>query len=501
MISLERHMEHRWIIDKNVNSKELLSEFAVIMKDVANALDFDDIKQYISQNGIYQGRNNDGYKITIGVRLLQACYYMFGYSFNSKNAKKVFMPSPMTVNIFSTNNPKIHTENYLVNLFSMQYPNPFNRTPSCFEIYIGRLIVKLLLDKRIEQKLYIDECVWFLPFIEKVSSNVYEELIESIIEYRNLTYDEKLHMFQSVRNYNYLFSNVMHEMNYYFLRLFNDFGVLSISPDPNHNDGKIFRFKHGNGKTYRNDAWKSRAACSGYVKLSEEIIDSAIKLSERFSAFDIPTKENDDFVLSRRDWLTNLYEIEPLEYLDCIGSQINRQNEVSAIVNQMIYASKYGSRDGKEFETALEPFMELFRETRNIEIISGAGNTDLLCTMENFENDSLYKMNVDAKTRGKALEGINPSRITRHIDKHGAKFCVVVAPKFARGVSYDIKNSQIVTVRSEDFGAYCYRECIKSNDGQADFSSIYNIISTNLGTDITEHIRELTAMRYGVICE
>ena len=114
MITLERHMEHRWIIDKNVNSKELLSEFAVIMKDVANALDFDDIKQYISQNGIYQGRNNDGYKITIGVRLLQACYYMFGYSFNSKNAKKVFMPSPMTVNIFSTNNPQKLHKFYLI---------------------------------------------------------------------------------------------------------------------------------------------------------------------------------------------------------------------------------------------------------------------------------------------------------------------------------------------------------------------------------------------------
>ncbi|MEE1050114.1 MAG: hypothetical protein U0M60_22145, partial [Clostridia bacterium] len=76
MIALERNMEHRWIIDKNVNSKQLLSEFARIMKDVNNTSDFDDVKKQISRDGIYQGRSDDGYKITIGVRLLQACYYM-----------------------------------------------------------------------------------------------------------------------------------------------------------------------------------------------------------------------------------------------------------------------------------------------------------------------------------------------------------------------------------------------------------------------------------------
>ena len=52
--------------------------------------------------------------------------------------------------------------------------------------------------------------------------------------------------------------------------------------------------------------------------------------------------------------------------------------------------------DGKEFENSLKPFMELFRETANVEIISGAGNTDLLCAMEDAD-ENIYKMNVDAK--------------------------------------------------------------------------------------------------------
>lgn len=498
MIELERSMTHRWIIDKNVNSKDILSDFAAIIKDANNGFDFNEVIDQAYERGSYKGRSLSGSTITIGVRLLQACYYMFGYSFNTEDAKKIFMPTPMTMNIIKTSDYQKQAENYLVNLFCIQYPHPFNRTPSCFQIYIGRLFVKLLLDERIDKRIYIDECLWFLPFIEKVTPEVYESLVESILEYRQLSYIDKLASFQSVPDYNYLFANVTHEMNYYFLRLFQDFGVFSILPDESHNDGHLFKFKHGKGETYRNDAWKSRSSNSGYVVLSSTVSSAAEKLSNSFSTYDIPTKENDEDILTKRDWLTNIYEIEPLDYLRTINSTVNPRNEVSTIVSTMIHASKFGSRDGKEFEYALDPFMNLFRETRNVEIISGAGNTDLLCTMEDYNTERLYKMNVDAKTRGNALTDVNPARIIKHIRKHGAKFCIIIAPKFAFGVNLDIQHCQIVTVRSEDLGAYCYRECIESRDGQADFSEIYNIIQNNLGKDITSDIRNLTAERYGV---
>ena len=63
----------------------------------------------------------------------------------------------------------------------------------------------------------------------------------------------------------------------------------------------------------------------------------------------------------------------------------------------MVHNSKYGSRDGKTFERSLKPLFEIFRENRSVEIISGSGDTDLLCVMDN-EKDELYKVNVDAKT-------------------------------------------------------------------------------------------------------
>lgn len=501
MIQLERKMTHRWIIDKNVNSKDILADFTALVSNAQNGFTMGDL----INDTIVQARDGRGSGITIGVRLLQVCYYMFGYSFNIERrageVTKIFMPSPMTMNILNTNDDVEKAKNFLVNLYCIQYPHPFNKTPSEFEIYIGRLIVKLLLDDRIGKKLYIDECIWFLPFIEKLTQDVYESLVSSIIEYRSLTFDSKLELFHTVDDYNYLFANVTHEINYYFLRLFQDFGVFEIYGDRQHNNGNLFRFRHGNHtthETYRNDAYKTRTSYSGYVKLNPQMVEFAERLNAEFSAFEIPTKWDSEGVMSKRDWLTNLYEIEPLNYLSCINTSINRRNEVSAIVNQMIHASKYGSRDGREFENALEPFMNLFRETIDVEIISGAGNTDLLCTMEEADSTLLYKMNVDAKTRGTALESINPVRLTNHIVRHGAKFCIVVAPKFASGVNNDIRNTQIVTVRSEDLGAYCYRECTESSDGYADFSSILKIINSNMGKDITGQLQLLTATRYGL---
>ena len=274
-------------------------------------------------------------------------------------------------------------------------------------------------------------------------------------------------------------------------------GVIKIHADSKHNGGRLFSFHHGNGTTMRNDAYDSGKKCSGYVELSDNVIVSAKKLIAKYSAFDEPTTMSTVGINSQRDWLTALYETEPLSYINCISNAVDREKEISDTIQNMVYASKYGSHDGKDFENSLEPFMYLFRETCNVDIISGSGNTDLLCAMEDSAKD-IYKMNVDAKTRKVGLEEINARRLENHIDKHGSKFCIVVAPRFASGISGDIHGHRIVTVRADDFGAYCYKECKNSKDGFADFESIHKIIESCMGTDITEAIRDLTTQRYGI---
>jgi hypothetical protein len=506
MIQLNRSMIHKWIIDKNVNSKDILEEFTASVISAHKGFNFDEIiNQTISQGRkIDEFHVNKGSSITVGVRLLQACFYMYGYSTNLDSGKKIFMPSPMTLNISSTLSEEDKAKNYLVNLFCMQFPHPFDWTPDCFQIYFGRLFVKLLSDSRINNRLYIDECIWFLPFIETINHESYEVLIESILEYRSYNFFTKKELFESIENYDHLFANVTHEINYYFLRFFADCNVFNLVEDRSHNEGKLFKFLHSKTETsttFRNNAYQSSQKYTGYIELTNIVKVSAKKLDNTFSAFDVPSHIDGIEIFTRENWMTNIYQIEPLKYLSCIDTKVDQNSEIMTIVTEMITASKFGSKDGKEFENSLEPFIKLFKETMNVEILSGAGNTDLLCTMEEQPTALLYNMNLEAKTRGSALEGVLTTRINKHIKKHGSKFCVIVAPRFSRGVFDDIFGNEIVTIRSEEFGNYCYKECRNSINGLADFSSILKIINNNMGTDITNKVRLLTETRYGLPVE
>lgn len=494
MIELRRSKDHKWIMQKNISSKDIIQAYLGCIKN--SSVDYESVKNQLRDEGVYYGRSAEGSKNTMGVRFSQMCFYMFGY----KTRDKYFIPSPMTHNIFKENCKILPENNSLVTLFSMQFPNPYSNTPQEFQIHIGRLLVKLLLDNAIDKKLYIDEIIWFLPFLEKIDPSTYQDLTQSILEYRQLSYSKKLELFRrSCYDYNDLYANVTHEFNYYFLRIFEGFGVIEYHADPYHNQGNIFSFRHGNGNTFRNDSYKSRSKTPGYITLTDKVKPSAKLLNSQFSAFDKPTSMQSELILSHEDWLNTIYNLEPIQYLACISHNFQRLQDVSDVISKMIYASKYGSRDGKEFENSLLPIIELFKETRNVEILSGAGNTDLLCAMDDRDIPGrIYKMNVDAKTRKKALEEINSRRLETHIARVGAEFCIVVAPKFASGVSLDIQGKKIVTLRAEELGTYCYKECSSSTDGYADFQSIYNIIRRNQGSDITVRVQQLIERKFGI---
>ena len=88
MIHLDRSMIHKWIIDKNVNSKDILSEFTALVSGAQSGFNFEEmVDQTITQGRNYEESHaNKGSTITIGVRLLQSCFYMFGYSTNEIQA-------------------------------------------------------------------------------------------------------------------------------------------------------------------------------------------------------------------------------------------------------------------------------------------------------------------------------------------------------------------------------------------------------------------------------
>ena len=490
MLNLRREKENKWIFQKNISSNDLINAYIDAMALQENIINPEEVKNTLFSQNLYKGRSSSGSTNTMGVRLSQMCFYMTGYKKDGK-----FLPSATTQMTRKETKTFDISEAFLVNLFSMQYPSPYSNTPDNFKIYIGRFLLKLLLDERIGKKLYIDEFVYFLHFIEKIDETLYEDLIQDILNYRKLSYDEKLNLFHMVKNYDDVFANCMHEINYYFLPIFAGFRVFELVQDNLHNDGRLFKFKHGNGTTYRKDAIGSRKDVSGYVKISDHLIDKASILVNKYSAFDIP--ETQATAISKDDWIRNLYEFNMLSYINDIDLDKRYDEEVIVSVRDMVYESKYGTNDGKSFEKSLQPIFELFRENISVEIISGAGDTDLLCIMQENQN-KLYKVNVDAKKTKNRLEGIHTTRLLNHIRKNGSRYCIVVSPKFSKGAKLDIQGFEIVTIEAETLANYCLKECLNSDDGLADYTSLNDIIMNNQGTDITENVNDLIVERYQI---
>lgn len=494
MIDLVRKKEQKWIFQKNISSKSLIESFVKVVNETKD-INKETIKEKLKNSQAYKGRSASGSLSTMGVRFSQMCFYMFGYKSNNS----VFVPSQTTINII--NSTSTVNKNMLVNLFSLQYPHPYSKTPSCINIYAGRLIVKLLTEDKIGRKLYIDEIIWFLPFIKEIDAIKYNELVDSIIEFRALNYYQKVNLFSSVDNYTDLFANCLHEFNYYFIKIFNGFNVFDLIPDPSHNNGNLLKFKHGDTETYRTDRINSDSKVSGYIKLNDSLLESAKALVSKFSAFDKPTTLADPYVFSKEDWISDLYESELIRYLDTIFPNYNKQRDIINSLSTMTYMSKYSSVDGKDFEASLKPVFELFREVLNVEIISGSGDTDLLCSIEDTklpsDIENIYKINVDGKSR-RSSNNLNPMRLLRHLKIHSSKYCIVVAPRFSRGTVLDIDSLSVVLITAESLARYCGKECLSSNDSLADYSTINEIIMNNLGKDISPLIDKKIIEKYGI---
>lgn len=491
MINLERKKDQKWIFQKNVSSKHLIEAYVKVLNSTKD-VDKEVIKKELIKENAYTGRRNGGSLSTMGVRFSQMCFYMFGY----KSSKNVFIPTQTTINLI--NKANAINKNMLVNLFSIQFPHPYSKTSNNFKIFAGRVIIKLLTEERIDKKLYIDEMIWFLPFIKTINQDSYNDLVDSILTYRKLTYNQKKELFSSISNYVSLFANCLHEINYYLIRIFTGFNVFKVIVDRNHNSGKLFSFKHGKTKTYRTDACLAGGKTSGFIILEPELLDSAEALLNKYSFLDTPTSLGDKFVFSKEEWIMDLYEVELIKYLNVIFPDYGRQREIINSLSTMTYMSKYSSIDGKDFENSLKPVFELFRETLNVEIISGSGDTDLLCAVEDPMKDNLiYKINIDAKSR-KSSNNINPARLKRHVDLHSSQYCIVVAPRFSKGTVLDIEDYPVVTITADSLARYCSKECLSSSDSFADYTAINSIIKENLGKDISFEIDKLTIKKYGI---
>ncbi len=487
MIDLNRSKDHRWIFQKNISSSEIITKFIHATHSLNNCADKKIVLEMCKRNGSYKGRTNEGSSNTRGVRTSEMKFYMFGYSLLEK--KNSFFFSPRTINRLKDNSTDNLARMALVNLFSIQFPHPFSKTAPCFCIYVGRLILKLLLDERLSKRLYIDEFCYFLPFLEKIDERKYEELINSILEFRELSFSQKEILFHSVPHCDEVFANVFHEVNYYFVRIFKGFGVFDAIADYEYNCGQLHSFRHGNTNTHRTDAIESRSHVSGYIQLNPRLVSAATKLLSEFSCFNSVETCQDELM---DDFILDLYQIKPIQYLSCLDKNtFGKQANVNEILSHMVYCSKDGSRDGKEFESSLANVFQLFRQNLNTEIISGSGDTDVLCERRDDCSAKRYFINVDAKTAHHSTSSLNKVRLEGHLAKHNSRYCIVVSSKFASGVQRDIAKSNIVAINASTLANYCLNEFNRSSDGSIDYRLLSTVINCNRGKNITSILNDI----------
>ena len=106
MIELQRSLDHRWIIDKNVSSKDLLSQFAGVLKDESKGINYQSVLNKLTSYqgrpsytkvGLSNGNAPAGHSITFGVRILQLCYYILTTQTQVQNRRFSCPPPPPSI--------------------------------------------------------------------------------------------------------------------------------------------------------------------------------------------------------------------------------------------------------------------------------------------------------------------------------------------------------------------------------------------------------------------
>jgi type II restriction enzyme len=430
----------------------------------------------LKEVNLYNERNPNMPLDAINHKINQLSYYMFGYQAKVDGDDR-FLFSPLG-NLFLKHTDDISKSSkiFLSMLWAIQYPHPHSGTNSAFQLFPFRLIYNLLLDERLDGKLFAYEVAYVVVFIKELSEVAYENTVNEILELRKLSNDEIERKFNED---SHAYVNSAYEWDYYVSALLESAGVL------NKTKGEIIcKLQHGSTNTFRK-------ITKNFVSIPENLLNLVRSLENSYSYLEKPLMLNDPERL-KIDVVKEIYSFYPKVLLDSIGE---KENELKLdLLNLPKLIEQYSNNnDGEEAYLFEDVLVDGFNMFYNVEAekIGGAGNTDLECLYLTKKK----KFAVDAKSTKNKLSGINSGRLAGHRDKIGGEYTIVVTPRYVPAVLQDIQEAPIVIIRANTFSEYLYN-CIDNNVREIDFSDFDNIITANLGKDISRNISNLTIERF-----
>jgi type II restriction enzyme len=212
------------------------------------------------------------------------------------------------------------------------------------------------------------------------------------------------------------------------------------------------------------------------------------KLESNFSFLDEPislTKAKQELEIKKE-----IYNFYPKILLDEIGEG----TESYDILKLPNLIDKYSNNENNEntdnFEDSLEQGFNTFYNV-SAEKIGGPGNTDIKCIY--LEDNSIFA--VEAKSTKNKLSLVNDGRLKAHRIKIGAKYTIVITPRYVPAVLRDIQGTKSVIIKANTFSEYLYNSILE-DERNINYAEIHHLVVDNLGEDISNQISDITMNKF-----
>ena len=480
-IMVERN---KWILYKHTSNYELIKAVALDVKNSCKT-DISEIERQRMQDrlaalNLYKTRNPKSKPLdSINHRINTLKYFMFGYE--DDNEGKKFMFSPLG-NLFlkHINDEEKLTKIFIAMLFAIQFQHPASGTDKEFQLYPFRLIFKLLLDERLDGKLYNYEYAQIIAFVDSMSNDKYEQLIKELLKLRskNNTEIEKIY-----KSDEHTYVNAVYEWEYYTCKLLSSIGIFDVEK------GNLICKLYHPSKTGSNSKPTGRIARDGYVRIKNFVSMFIQKMLDTYSFAQQPLKLDDSERMTL-DVVKEIYSFYPQILMDEIGES----DELSSLLELPKLIEEYSNNPDNDtaylFEEVLEEGFSMFY---NVEAkrIGGAGHTDIECLYLTKKK----KFAVESKSTANKLSGINVGRLREHREEIGGEYTIVITPRYVPAAKRDIKGTPIVIVLATTFAEYLYNN-IFNEIREIDYADFDDIIVNHLGEDVSRHISNMTMEKF-----
>ena len=477
--------KNKWILYKHTCDYELIKAVALDVKNSCNT-ELSDFQKHQMQErlkslNLYKARNTETKPLdAINHRINTLEYWMFGYE-DKINEKKRFMFSPLG-NLFLKYIDDSNKQKFIFTamMFAMQFQHPGSSTNIEFQLYPFRLIFKLLLDERLEYKLFNNEVEYLVVFEKEMSEEKYEQLVKRILELRKKTTNEMAKLFKEDEH---TFVNAVHEWEYFTQKLLSTIGII------NRYDGETICKLFHPTKTNSHSKPTARTATNGYITINDDIKNFVFKMLNKYS-FDQRPLRLDDPERLRVDVIKEIYNFYPEELL----IEINEDNLLSDLLELPKLIESYSNNPDNEtaylFEDVLTDGFNMFYNVK-AQKIGGAGHTDIECLYITRKR----KFAVECKSTSNKLLGINVGRLREHRNEINANYTIVITSRYVPAAKRDIFGTDNVIILASTFAEFLYNH-IFNDIREIDYEDFDNIIMNNLGKDVSQLISNITVNKF-----